>query len=209
MYVVAASPLIVSTDIRNMTETMKQLLLNANVIALNQQTTAPGDVVGTIPGRDPCKPCTEHSGCQPCDEVRNAWSDLPHGGTANLLSDHRRTRHHDWIVDCSHLEWGIANSCRLRLTAAFCVARKVQVWARDVSLNNAGGTMLGVAVAAVNFADVERTVDIPLSMIKPTWGTSTKVEVDDLWARSGSSCTGHITTTIKPHDTALLQLTQP
>ena len=67
---VAASPLIVSTDIRNMTEIMKQLLLNADVIALNQQTTAPGDVVGTIPGKDPCKPCAEHTGCQPCDEVR-------------------------------------------------------------------------------------------------------------------------------------------
>eukprot|EP01043_Picozoa_sp_COSAG02_P059997 COSAG02_NODE_7751_length_2862_cov_3.193992_4_plen_87_part_00 len=70
VYVVAASPLIVSTDIRNMTDTMKQLLLNADAIALNQQTTPPGDVVGTIPGKSSCKPCAKHTGCLPCDEVR-------------------------------------------------------------------------------------------------------------------------------------------
>ena len=48
---VAASPLIVSTDIRNMTDIMKKLLLNAEVIAVNQQVTAPGDVVGARNGR--------------------------------------------------------------------------------------------------------------------------------------------------------------
>eukprot|EP01043_Picozoa_sp_COSAG02_P059998 COSAG02_NODE_7751_length_2862_cov_3.193992_5_plen_115_part_00 len=87
--------------------------------------------------------------------------------------------------------------------------RQVQVWARDVKLSSAGGTVPGVAVAAVNFADVERTVDIPLSMVKSEWGASTKVEADDVWTRTGRSHKGHITATIKPHDTALLQLTQP
>lgn len=94
-------------------------------------------------------------------------------------------------------------------TIASFIAKQVQVWARDVKLGSAGGTMPGVAVAAVNFADVERTVSIPLSMIKSAWGASTKVEADDLWDRSGRSYTGHITATIQPHDTALLQLTQP
>ena len=42
VYAVAASPLIVSTDIRNMTSIMKQILLNKKVIAVNQQTTPPG-----------------------------------------------------------------------------------------------------------------------------------------------------------------------
>ena len=51
VYAVAASPLIVSTDIRNMTDIMKKLLLNAEVIAVNQQVTAPGDVVGARNGR--------------------------------------------------------------------------------------------------------------------------------------------------------------
>ena len=53
VYAVAASPLIVSTDIRNMTSIMKQILLNKKVIAVNQQTTPPGDVVGEIAGVDP------------------------------------------------------------------------------------------------------------------------------------------------------------
>lgn len=89
------------------------------------------------------------------------------------------------------------------------ILRQVQVWARDVKLSNAGGTMPGVAVAAVNFADVERTIDIPLSMVKSGWGASTKVEANDVWARSGRSYKGHIRATIQPHDTVLLQLTQP
>ena len=46
----AASPLIVATDIRNMTDIMTQVLLNPAVIAVNRQTTAPGDVVAEIPG---------------------------------------------------------------------------------------------------------------------------------------------------------------
>jgi hypothetical protein len=34
-----------------MTDIMKKLLLNAEVIAVNQQVTAPGDVVGARNGR--------------------------------------------------------------------------------------------------------------------------------------------------------------
>ena len=47
-----ASPLIVSTDIRNMTDIMKSVLLNPEIIAVNQQASTPGDVMGTIPGGD-------------------------------------------------------------------------------------------------------------------------------------------------------------
>lgn len=52
VYALAASPLIVSTDIRNMTTIMKSVLLNPEIIAINQQASSPGDVVGSIPAGD-------------------------------------------------------------------------------------------------------------------------------------------------------------
>ena len=48
-------------------------------------------------------------------------------------------------------------------------ADKVQVWARELELPSAGGTMPGLAVAAVNFANTTRTVTIPLSMVASGW----------------------------------------
>eukprot|EP00039_Didymoeca_costata_P009107 m.120525 g.120525 ORF g.120525 m.120525 type:complete len:443 (+) comp14365_c0_seq1:108-1436(+) len=53
VYALAASPLIVATDIRNMTSCMQDILLNEEIIAINQQTNTPGDVVGNLPvGKD-------------------------------------------------------------------------------------------------------------------------------------------------------------
>ena len=49
---------------------------------------------------------------------------------------------------------------------------KVQVWARKLELASAGGTMPGLAVAAVNFANETRTVQIPLIMVASGWGSS-------------------------------------
>jgi alpha-galactosidase len=48
VYAVAASPLIVATDVRNMTEIMSHILLNAEALEVNQQSTPPGDVIGEI-----------------------------------------------------------------------------------------------------------------------------------------------------------------
>eukprot|EP00035_Acanthoeca_spectabilis_P031271 m.13360 g.13360 ORF g.13360 m.13360 type:complete len:168 (+) comp4650_c0_seq1:939-1442(+) len=45
-YVIAASPLIIGTDIRNMTTIMKSILLNKELLAVNQDYLAPaGDLV--------------------------------------------------------------------------------------------------------------------------------------------------------------------
>jgi len=52
VYALAASPLIVATDIRNMTDIMKSVLLNPEIIAINQQASTPGDVMGNIPAGD-------------------------------------------------------------------------------------------------------------------------------------------------------------
>ena len=47
-YAIVASPLVVGTDIRNMTPIMKAGLLNEELIAINQDHTAPaGDLVST------------------------------------------------------------------------------------------------------------------------------------------------------------------
>jgi alpha-galactosidase len=150
VYAVAASPLIVSTDIRNMTAIMKQILLNKAVIAVNQQTTPPGDVVGEILGSDP------------------AGSD------------------------------------------------KVQIWARELQVAGAGatsGTKPGLAVAAVNFANVSRSVTIPLSMVVARGGglgKAKRLRVDDLWEHTTTGTVvagGSLEVTVHPHDTKLLQLT--
>lgn len=151
VYAVAASPLIVSTDIRNMTAIMKQILLNKAVIAVNQQTTPPGDVVGEILGSDP------------------AGSD------------------------------------------------KVQIWARELQVAGAGastsGTKAGLAVAAVNFANVSRSVTIPLSMVVARGGglgKAKRLRVDDLWEHTTTGTVvagGSLEVTVHPHDTKLLQLT--
>jgi len=48
VWTIASSPLIVATDIRNMTDVMKQCLLNAEAIAINQDYQAPaGKLVGS------------------------------------------------------------------------------------------------------------------------------------------------------------------
>ena len=48
VYSIAASPLIVATDIRNMTGTMRSVLLNPEVLAVNQLASQAGDVVGSV-----------------------------------------------------------------------------------------------------------------------------------------------------------------
>ena len=85
---------------------------------------------------------------------------------------------------------------------------KVQVWVRELELASAGGAMPGPTVAAVNFANTTRTVQIPLSMVKSGWGKETKAQVDDLWEHTGKAATGSLEVTVYAHDTKLLQLTQ-
>ena len=49
VYVIAASPLIIGTDIRNMTPIMKSAFLNTELLAINQDYQAPaGDLVGSL-----------------------------------------------------------------------------------------------------------------------------------------------------------------
>jgi len=58
MWVLAASPLIVATDVRNMTDIMKQILLNKEVIAIHQDSLAQaGQRVGTWN-------CSESGACE-------------------------------------------------------------------------------------------------------------------------------------------------
>merc|ERR1712211_32995 len=53
-YVVVSSPMMVGTDIRLMTPIMKELLLNKEAIAINQDYEAvPGDAVTACHGQEP------------------------------------------------------------------------------------------------------------------------------------------------------------
>ena len=166
VYAVAASPLIVSTDIRNMTEIMKQILLNKDVLAVNQQTTPPGDVSVQRSCRDRCFR-ELFLGCLRQQVVGEIAGSDPTGGD------------------------------------------KVQVWVRELEVAMIDRPpMIGLAVAAVNFANSTRTVQIPLSMVNSGWGKQTKVQVDDLWEHTGKAATGSLEVTIYAHDTKLLLLHQ-
>jgi alpha-galactosidase len=43
-YAIVSSPLLIGTDVRNMTAIMNQLILNPEVLAINQDSSTPGDV---------------------------------------------------------------------------------------------------------------------------------------------------------------------
>ena len=91
---------------------------------------------------------------------------------------------------------------------------KVQIWTRELTNLPSAVNSVGLAVAAVNFANTTRTVSIPWSMLDSQrsvhWGGK-KVRVDDLWEHTAKdvTATGSLKVTVQPHDTKLLQVTLP
>jgi len=90
---ITASPLIISTDLRNMTSVMQQALLNTEIIAVNQDMVAlPGQRIG---GWN----CSEgSSNCQ-------IWGRLLNDGTYAIVLYNKGNQTHDITLDFSLIGW--------------------------------------------------------------------------------------------------------
>jgi len=95
-WAIAASPLIVATDIRNMTAVMKQCLLNQEAIFINQDHTMPA---GKLVGKWRCSGDDRNA----CAVMSRPLSDGTH---AALLSNLKDDKTHNITVPFEWLSWG-------------------------------------------------------------------------------------------------------
>eukprot|EP01006_Ploeotia_vitrea_P050618 TRINITY_DN67478_c3_g19_i1.p1 TRINITY_DN67478_c3_g19~~TRINITY_DN67478_c3_g19_i1.p1 ORF type:complete len:416 (+),score=48.85 TRINITY_DN67478_c3_g19_i1:34-1281(+) len=94
IWAITASPLIVATDIRNMTDVMKKVLLNDEIIAVNQDTApVPGDRIGYWR-------CSEKDVCE-------QWvRELADGSYGVVLYNKSDMQSHSISIEFSSLGWG-------------------------------------------------------------------------------------------------------
>ena len=132
-WVIAASPLIVATDIRNMTAVMKECLLNEEAIAINQDADMPaGKLVG-------------HWRCEGEDKTLCAVMGRPlsDGSFAGLLSNLNDDHAHNITIPFLWLQRNTVHG-RAPLTAATTAT------VRDVLNKKDLGTFTGEFTAHLN-----------------------------------------------------------
>lgn len=225
VYVIAASPLIIGTDIRNMTQIMKDAFLNSELLAVNQDYKAPaGDLVGTYT----C-PTAATGACGALAARRPADA----AGCSVRLS-RQISRNHPCLLNTTfgcypeNRSMYVSGGCRGEFecdgatvtcssivqkgdgrTVCSCTASPtppappggddVLLWARHLS----DGT---VVIGVTNLADAQRTVSIPLASVG--FGAGDVVTARDLWARADlpGVLTGSANVTVGAHDTEVWQL---
>ena len=215
LYTVVSSPIMVGTDIRLMTPIMKELLLNPESIAINQDADAvPGDaMMGCGPAPAPPTPppapkpakCTvslknqisRHGcrlgktfGCSSTD-TSEMWVSGGCRGTFECNGN---------LVDCGKDGAAGSNSCKCT-AAPSAPGTEGEVWVRYLSDGD-------VAVAMPNLGSAPANVSICLDAIGWKHGATAKAR--DVWKKkdleAGSFTGGKFTAMVGVHDTLLLRL---
>merc|ERR1712151_1306640 len=198
LYTVLSSPLMIGTDIRLMTPIMKELLLNKEAIAINQDYEAvPGDAVPACGGGSPPEQCSvqvdkqlSHTKCElgktyGCVNGTNKmWTD---GGRSGEFTCNGHSN-----VECNHMHGG-------RYECDCSGGAEREVWLRRTTNGD-------FAIAMPNLQDSEAELSFCLDTLGWPHGDTAKVR--NIWAKKDLGViTKKFTAKVKSHDTLLLRIT--
>merc|ERR1712232_707103 len=197
-YVIVSSPMMVGTDIRLMTPIMKELLLNEEAIAINQDYEAvPGDAVPACGGRGPAPAqCSvqlskqiSHTKCElgktyGCvNGTTKMWTD---GGCRGEFTCNGQSN-----VECNHMHGG-------RQECDCSGGSQGEVWLRKMTNGD-------FAIAMPNLGSSEAELSFCLDTLQWPHGDTAKVR--NIWGKKDlGTITKKFTATIKSHDTLLLRI---
>jgi len=123
VYAIAASPLIIGTDIRNMTQIMKDALLNKELLAVNQDFEArAGDLVATYPAAqcgstgagDARRACRAHV------LVHSGMADAGKVGTCSVTLTKQLSNNHPCVSGASAATFGCFDSNKTMFVSEGC-----------------------------------------------------------------------------------------
>merc|ERR1719469_270309 len=201
LYTVASSPLMIGTDIRLMTPIMKELLLNEEAIAINQDYEAvPGDALHAC--RDPKAPpvCSVT-----LKEQKSKTHDCVEGVSYGCLNGTRKM----WasngcrgIFTCngkSGIECDApGNTRRGNCDCTDDLPIEQEVWVRRLTDGD-------LAVAMPNWGD--EAVELSFCLDSLRWAHGDSAHARNIWAKQDWGVfSNNFTTTITSHDTLLLRI---
>lgn len=200
MYVIVSSPMMVGTDIRLMTPIMKELLLNEEAIAINQDHEAtPGDAQPACIDDSPVDPpeiCSVSLSHQTSKDECKAHKnfDCINGTNKMWIKDGCRGEFscngHDG-VKCDKKNGGDYFECS-------CTGAAGEVWTRYLT----DGT---IAVALPNLGDEAAEMSVCLNALN--WKHGNTAHARNVWAKKDlGSFTDKFTATVASHDTLLLRI---
>merc|ERR1719453_2983425 len=194
-YVIVSSPMMVGTDIRLMTPIMKELLLNEEAIAINQDYEAiPGDV--HIACSDPSAPpvCSVS-----LEEQKSHRGKCTAGVTFGCYNNSQKM----WVSDGCRGKFTCNGKSGVTCEDAMCdcaddAPPAQEVWVRYLSDGD-------LAVAMPNWSN--ETTDITFCLQTLGWTHGETAVARNVWAKKNlGAFSKSFTATVHAHDTLLLRI---